>query len=448
LFCLYTAILGQVTKLGVDASAVYAVAELLICIFGAYCILICFRVFSISRLQGITTVLLALAAVPLRFPLDVWRALKGSWPSRLFFVVDGLFVPGALSVGLGTVSVFACLILLTQYVRLSRRKYLYLAGLVGAFSGLCHPFEVFTIMAATTVTLIVHYWPSRRRALTDSLVVIIPGLLSVLPYVFLSLTIPWVHRITALNVESVPDLFHLFGNLGIPAIFVLANLILGVRLRGASDIVLQCWFVATLLVLHIPHLPWVSHTADGLALVTALLAVRQVTQTEYLRDLIALRPRLVATAVLTLIAPAIVAHAGYRYMSFRDYRQSAIASQAEYDLIGWFRQNGSAHDLVIAPDPGTSWMLATAPVHTIASHWLFSVTYAEQAMLRDSFYKGVWTDETARGFLSKFGINYVVVPEGSPVNSILNSYPKAAIFPPLTLYFIPGNHMSDRLPEP
>jgi hypothetical protein len=69
-------------------------------------------------------------------------------------------------------------------------------------------------------------------------------------------------------------------------------------------------------------------------------------------------------------------------------------------------------------------------------------------MLRDSFYKGVWTDETARGFLRKFGINYVVVPEGSPVNSILNSYPKAAIFPPLTLYFIPGNHMSDRLPEP
>jgi hypothetical protein len=85
----------------------------------------------------------------------------------------------------------------------------------------------------------------------------------------------------------------------------------------------------------------------------------------------------VATAVLTLIAPAIVAHAGYRYILFRDgikfkspYGMSAVESQVEYDLIRWFRHNGSEDDLVIAPDAEISWMLATAPVHAMAPRQL------------------------------------------------------------------------------
>jgi hypothetical protein len=279
--------------------------------------------------------------------------------------------------------------------------------------------------------------------------------LSVLPYVYFSLTVPWMRQVTAQNIYRLPDLLHLLGILGIPTAFVLVNLVIGPRLRARSDVVLQCWFAATLMVMHIPRLPWALHGADGFGLITALLAVRQISQVPYLRSWVALRPRLAIVAAVAVVAPATFVHAGVRYAVFRDalkpespYGMSAVSRQAEHDLIRWFRRHGSVRDLVIVPNQETSWMLTTAPVHTIASHWLYSGNYGQQSKLRDNFYSGDWTDETARDFLRQYGINYVVVPEGSPVHRVLSAYPKAAHFPPLTLYHLPENHMVDRLPDP
>ena len=93
-------------------------------------------------------------------------------------------------------------------------------------------------------------------------------------------------------------------------------------------------------------------------------------------------------------------------------------------------------------------MLATAPVHTMVRHWLFSGTYAAQVKLQGSFCGGDWNHEIAREFLRTYGIDYVVVPEGSPIHRVLRGYPKAAVFPPLMLYHLPENHMPDRLPDP
>jgi hypothetical protein len=143
-----------------------------------------------------------------------------------------------------------------------------------------------------------------------------------------------------------------------------------------------------------------------------------------------------------------------RYMLFRDaiklespFGMSAVSSQAEHDLIAWFRQHGTVNDLVIVPTVESSWMIATAPVHAIASHWLFSATYSQQMELRDAFYRGDWTGDESLAFLREWGINYVVVPDGSPLHRLLASYPKAAVFPPWTLYHLPENHMPLRLPE-
>jgi hypothetical protein len=456
IFCPLMALLGQVTKFGIDASAAYAAAELLVGIVGVYCILVSLRLFLMSHWQAVAALVLLFASAPFMSVLNVWRALRGEeFGPPIYFVGDGLFYTGPLSIVFGTASVYASLILVTRHVLLGRRRYLYLTAVVAAVAGLCHPFEVFTIMAATTLTLLALRWPCIRDALTESLVVIVPCGLSVLPYLYLSLTVPWMRQVTVQNTYKLPDLLHLLGILGIPSAFVLVGLVIGPRLRQTSDVVLQCWFASTLMVMHIPKLPWALHAADGFGFVTALLAVRQVSQVPYLRSWWVLRPRLAMIAAAAMAAPAVFVHVGARYTMFRDglklespFGMSAVSSQAECDLIRWFHRNGSGRDLVIAPNKETSWMLATAPVHTIASHWLFSGTYEYQVKLRDSFYRGDWTDETARDFLRKYGINYVVVPEGSPVHRVLSTYPKAALFPPLTLYHLPENHMLDRLPDP
>ena len=173
LFCPLMALLGQFTKLGIDASAAYAIAELLLGIIGAYVILLCLRLFLTSRWQYVAAVVLVLAATPLLSSLTVWHALRGADDGRpIFFMGDGLFIPEPVTIALGTVSVYASLFLVTQYVLLGQRRYLYVAGLVAAISGLCHPFEVFTILGATTLTFVVLGWPRLRSALGDALIVI------------------------------------------------------------------------------------------------------------------------------------------------------------------------------------------------------------------------------------------------------------------------------------
>ncbi len=142
-------------------------------------------------------------------------------------------------------------------------------------------------------------------------------------------------------------------------------------------------------------------------------------------------------------------------MSFRDalkldspFGLSAVAPQAEVDLIRWFREHGTGHDVVMAPNFETSWMLVTAPVHTVASHWLFSGTFEAQNKLRVSLYSGGWSDEGAREVLRRYGNNYIVVPDGSPLHRLLNGYPKTAVYSSWTLYHLPENYLADTIPDP
>jgi hypothetical protein len=332
---------------------------------------------------------------------------------------------------------------------------LYATAVIAMVSGLFHPFEVFTIMAGTALTLLVTRWPSWRAAVADAAVVCIPGILSVVPYVYFSLTVPWVQHITALNSQPQADFVRVLARLGPPVAFVLANLVAGPRLQSTKDVVLQCWFVAVLLVIHTPKLPFPMHAADGLTFIAALLAARQLSQLSYLRALISRYPRAVIFGSAAILVPALFAHGGIRYLSYRDALKldspmglSAVAPQAEVDLIDWFRRNGTGRDVVIAPDPVTSWMLATAPVHSVASHWLFSGTYEAQSKKRDQLYAGALSDDGVRQFLSRYGINYVVVPNDSPLRRMMSGYPEVAPFPPWTLYHVPENQIRDTLPDP
>ncbi len=454
-FCLFTWLLGQVTKLGIDAAQAYAAAQLLVSILSVYCVLACLRLFRIPGSRYFLVVLLALASVPPRALPNLWGALHGRGNSALFGFTDGFFIPGAFGVALGTLSVFAALALVTRYVLYGRRADLYATAAVAAFSGLCHPFEVFTIMAATSLTLLVTRWPSLRRAAAEALPVCVAGGLSLLPYAYLSLTVPWMSAMTRSNTEVLPDFLKLMLSLGLPAVFALVMLVARPKLLAPTDVVLQCWFVAVLAVLHIPKLPYATHAADGFSLIAALLAVRQTGELREVREWLLRHRRAAACGLAAMLAPALFAHAAYRYVIFHDalnpnsrFGQSAVALPAEGDLIRWFRGHGSAEDVVIVPTTATAWMLATAPVHTVASHWLFSGTFEAQQELRIRLYNGDWTPPQALEFLRRYGINYVVAPQGSRLQQLLGDHPRAAVFGPWTLYHLPENHMVDHLPDP
>ena len=205
LFCGLTWLLAQFTRLGIDASIVYAGAQVVVSILSMYCLVACLRTFA-SRSQYLAVVLVALATVSPRSPVRALLALNGGSDPIVFSHVDGFFVPGPLTNALGTLSVWAALFLAARYVQRGRRADLYGIAIVATVSGLFHPFEVFTIMAATSLTLLFTRWPAWRSAVSDSLVVCIPGVLSVTPYLYYSVTVPWMHLITANNTEPQSDL--------------------------------------------------------------------------------------------------------------------------------------------------------------------------------------------------------------------------------------------------
>ena len=234
----------------------------------------------------------------------------------------------------------------------------------------------------------------------------------------------------------------------------MVNLITGPRLRQPSDVVLQCWFAAVLLVVHIPGMPFSMHAANGIAFLTGLSAVRQMAHVAHIRDWISNHRRLTTAICVACIVPALFAHVVFRSLKFRDalnpdskLQFSAVAPQRDIISHPLVWDHGTKQDCVLAPHPVTSWMLAGVPVPSVASHWLFSATYETQCRLRDKLYSGGWTEESARRFLDGYGITHVLVPEGSPLHHLLRNEVKVASFDSWALYHLAGNRLVKTLPD-
>jgi hypothetical protein len=80
--------------------------------------------------------------------------------------------------------------------------------------------------------------------------------------------------------------------------------------------------------------------------------------------------------------------------------------------------------------------VATIPMPSVASHDLFSITYAAQHSLAERFYKG----EDVRGeLLDGFGVSYVIAPKSAPIQlagaSLLHEEGS------LRLFELPGQRM-------
>jgi hypothetical protein len=293
-------------------------------------------------------------------------------------------------------------------------------------------------MAASTLSLVCVEWPQFRRAATHALAVCIPGVLALLPYAYFSSRLDWMRRTTKMNLPPAGGFYQVLMELGIPAAVALTVLVIGPRMRKPLDVVLQSWFVATLVTLELPGLPFRWHLVDGFAIVTALLVVRQFSTLPFLKARLARRCAFVAAGAV--LAFSVLVQVDYRYLAVRDYEENSCSSQDEASTLAWLRRYASPDQLVLAPPESAPW-LATAPIHTFASHWIFSITYPEQLKLARAFYSGREDADGAQLFLQRYGVNYVIAPSGGPAIRMLDPRRRVARAGSWFLYYFPENRM-------
>jgi hypothetical protein len=120
----------------------------------------------------------------------------------------------------------------------------------------------------------------------------------------------------------------------------------------------------------------------------------------------------------------------------------AIAPAGEVATVKWLGANANPQDLVLATEDASPWM-ANAPVHSFASHWLFSLLwpYPNYRNLRNAFFSGGLSVSQGHELLEIIGARWVVVPDGSPANQYLDGAMQRARFGTYTVYEIPGAHM-------
>jgi hypothetical protein len=283
-----------------------------------------------------------------------------------------------------------------------------------------HPFEIVVIVFVATIVLLQEAEPIRRRLARIGLIITAAGA-GLAPYVIQSLRVPWVHEVTEANRSGVyitPA--YLVASLGLPAIVVGVLLLLGLpRKQNRDAMILKTWFVSSFLLFYVPGLPFPQHFFDGVFFAIGMLLAMQIEGLEESRPMFA-RPAfrlLLATALIWMLVP----HLTFRARSWKDgvalsniRFASAIAPDDEIAAVQWLRRNASPDDLILANGEAASW-LAAAPVHSFASHWLFSSAAARprDAELKAAFFEGKMPPEQAHAFLETLGVRFVVVPDDS-----------------------------------
>jgi glycerol uptake facilitator-like aquaporin len=433
--------LAQFARLGADSALVYAIAQYLAYILGSYALVWCLRVCTASRAQKYATLAVIAATLPIGSFLRFTQFAMGRTHSGPLDVLvrDGFILQGPLTLTVGTVAVLLCLALVASYARTQEPARLYMAGAVACLAALLHPFEIFAIMPGATLAFFWLRWPDLRRALNESLIVCVPGIAGLLPFAYFSFRSTWVSKLASVDDVRPEILERLFAELGLPTMIALVVLVVGPRLRAPSDVVLQAWFAATLIVFQVPNVNGRWHLIDGFAPVAALLLVRQFAEIQSLRDAMIRRRGLALLIGGSVLGLAMATHAVHRYVSFRDGVKSSSSPREETLAISWLREHAGPAELVLAPADSAPW-IATVPIHSFASHWLFSVDYAEQARLSSDFYSGK-LGVNSSCFLRHFGVNYVIAPARSRVLGMLDTTRQVATIGKWNIYYFPENRM-------
>jgi len=422
----------------------------------AYALAFAYKTFCKTPRRIIWSLLIAFCCVPIPSLPGLFRGFAshglfaGSGGLVEFLRMSDGFLHGLLTCPLityGTCAQVLSMALLARYCNTRERRWLICFGAVCLISALVHPFEIFVTVTVAAVVLL------QQPDSFSKNVVKLAGILAAAaaglsPYAIQVLRFPWLHEIQKANQPGHITSAALFVMLGLPSILVLVLLLLGLPKNSEPDaVILKAWFVCTLLVFFVPGVPFAVHMLDGLFFSIGLLLTLQGEELLERAPLLTTLPfRFLA---LSFSIWMLVPHVVFRAISWRDgvavrstIFPSAIAPIDESATIHWLARNASPNDLVLATEDAAPWV-AAAPIHSFASHWLFSLQAARPAddILRRAFFEGTLSLANAREFLGTLGVRYIVVPDGSPAKRYLDQAVPRVDFNTTTIYELPGAHM-------
>lgn len=427
-------------------------------ILTAYALVFAYETFCRSRRQALWSLLLAVGCVPMAALPGVFRlvhnpGLVGTSGGLIeYMTVSEGFLHGLLTWPLltyGTCGQVLSIALLARYCNTRDRRWLgWLAG-VCLLSALVHPFEICVTVVVVAVVFLQEEAPLARN-LVDLGVVLTATAIGFAPHALGALLAHWLRPIENANRHAVPTILPawLLAMLGLPSILAVMLLLLGLPKRPDRDVtILRAWFVCTLLVFYVPGVPFALHLLDGVFFAAGFLLTIQIEDLS-LRYPFLTRPvfqALAALAVVWMIFPNVT----FRLKSWRDGVSvrsieipAGLAPVDEPAAIGWLRKNASPNDLVLATQDAAPW-IATTPIHSFASHWLFSSQQERPGdeILRTSFFNGTLPPAKAHDFLEALGVRFVVVPDASQAKLYLSEAVPRVHLTDTTVYEIPGAKM-------
>jgi hypothetical protein len=279
---------------------------------------------------------------------------------------------------------------------------------------------------------------------------VVPGIAGLAPYLYLTSRHPWLREAAIEDHGVALSPVVLVLALGFPALFCLISIVLPLGKRSVTDFLLLCWFGGSLIAVYVPGLTGWHHRLDGVKYATALLLIRQAARSDFMPRLWARR----AAPVSVLLAVFLLASLAVRAINLTDATSAATVAggpsattipQTDLAILSWLRRHAAPDDLVLAPKARAGWY-ATVPMHSFASHWLFSLTWAEQVRLSDGFYSGAMESGAAGDLLAGFGVRYAVIPDGSPAASYFSGQTPAARVGSAAIYRVANPGMRPFVP--
>lgn len=416
--------------LAVDDLWIYHLFYLALHVVGGYALFFALDAFTYSRSEARLGLLACFCCVPTRFN------------------ADGFFngVSGSPLVLLGTVTTILAMAFIAKYLRTNSRQHLLWAGLVTFISALFHPFEVFVVAGGGGLALLLREQRTRIQNARDAACAVVPGILGLAPHVFLTLRHPWLWQAAAQNHWDAFPIQIIVPLLALPALLSVVLFLMPMAKRSATDTLLNCWFGTVLVGIYIPWVPWSHHLLDGVFYVASLLLVREAARCGHICQIVVRQPVLTRLCVATVVCISLSAYALNWATAVENAAvpgragASAVISLSDRAVLDWLRHHASPDDLVLAPKNSAA-LFATAPIHSFASHWLMSLTWADQARVSDAFYAGTLDKSDADALIRTYGVRYAVVSDESPAMRYFSGQMPIARVPNAQIFKLPSARM-------
>jgi hypothetical protein len=410
-------------RTGLSPLQGYYALHLILYLLTAGALLYAARVFCPGR-QMWFALGVAACAIPLRLlawamstgaPLR-WRAIF--MPGLLDYgyeTADGFFRGGSSTsptLTTGTLSMLLAMALLTRYLDTSKRWFLAALCSVAFLSALLHPFEIFVIVAASAVPLLL------ARKLGSWFLVGISGFAGMLPYIVTGALTEWLRD----SSESIRAFYHpvwTLMNFGLPCFLTVQLLLMRFRMPLQGDMVLRSWFIAAPLLAMVPGIPVPIHLLDGFAYCIGFLLIRRIASHPKLPGQIQQSPRMARFAFAALMATGVIS-LGVNYLQVWSdgYRKdgllvNTIRQTDERRLLEWLTVHSDRSTLILSPMELAPWV-TTIPRHSFASHDVSSLTYNHQTDTLERFLRA---EPGSEKVLDEYGVGIAVLPASSPANA-------------------------------